>query len=93
MAGLSHKPQRRETDKRQNRSDYKTGSTKERKRAKIISELNSTSLQVHKQPIKEDRQNEKTFEGRNKMGMDDRNKQRFLESEERNYRGTVSGKL
>ena len=74
MAGLSHKVKWRKTDKSQNRSDYKTGSNKERKRTKIISGLNRTSLQNHYQLIQEERQNEKTIEERNKMGMDDRNK-------------------
>ena len=74
MAGLSHKPEWRKTDKRQNRSNYKTESTKERKRAKIISGLNPASLQFHKQFIQEDRQNEKNIEKRNKMRMDIRNK-------------------
>ena len=43
---------------RQNRSDHNLTSTRKRKRIEIVSGINSTSIQIHKQPFQEDRQNE-----------------------------------
>ena len=62
--------ERRKTNKRQNRIDYKNGSPEERERARIIPGFNPTPIQIYKHPIEEDRQNEHVTEEGHKMGID-----------------------
>ena len=70
MAGLPHKLERSKIRKRQNRSDHKITSTQKRERIGIFSRINTTSIQIHKQPFQKDRQNEKTIKERCKLGVD-----------------------
>ena len=74
MAWLPHKPERSKANKRQNRSNNQIGRPEKCEGAKVISGLDSTSVQVIKQPLHEDRQNAQTAEERFQMGMDGRSK-------------------
>ena len=55
--------------------------------------LDTTFIEIHQQPLQEDRQDEKIFEERDPLGKDTRNKRRLQESEERHNGGTVSTSL
>ena len=67
---------------RQNRSDHKTTSTQKRERVENFSGLNPIFIQVHKQPLQEDRQNEKIIEERCKLGVDTGDRRMFRKFEE-----------
>ena len=73
MARLVHKPERSKTDERQNRSNNEIGSRENCTRTEIISGLDPTHIQIHKQPVQENRQYVKIAEERLQVGMDDRN--------------------
>ena len=88
MVGLPRKPAQSKTRKRQNRSDHKTTSTQKREIVEIFSGINITSIQVHKQPFQEDRQNEKTIKERCRLGVDTRDR-RFQKTEEQSQRHRV----
>ena len=53
MIKLSHTPEWGKTNEGQNCSNHEIGSPKERKRAKIVPELNSTFIQFQKQSLQE----------------------------------------
>ena len=56
MARLLHKPERSKANERQNRSNNKIGHPEKCGGAKVVSGLDSTPVQVRKQPIQENRQ-------------------------------------
>ena len=93
LARISHKPQWSRAIKRQNRGNNQVGSSKERQKTKIFLGLDTTFIKVHQQPIQKDRQDEKTIEEGDPLGMDTRDKWRLRESEKRYNGSTVSGSL
>ena len=59
MARLLHKPEWSKADKRQNRSSNEIDSPEKIIRTEIISGLEPTPIQFHKQPVQENRQDVK----------------------------------
>ena len=74
MAQLLQKQERSKANKRQNRSKNIIGLPENGEGAKVISGLDSTPVQVHKQPIQGNRQDAEIVEERFQVGMDDRNR-------------------
>ena len=60
MAGVSYKSEQSETCERQNRSNLKVTGPQNHERAELFSGINSTLIQIYKQPFQKDRQHEKT---------------------------------
>ena len=74
MAPLLHKPKRSKANEEQNRSNNKIGRPEKCEGVKVISGLDPTPVQVHKQSNQENRQDAEIAEERFQVGVDDRNR-------------------